>query len=338
MAHNINYNRKTEKHSMFSRKEIPWHGLGQVVDNALTSEEAILAAGLNYDVIKCPTYAKYPEELKPAVKGDRVPDVYATVRTDTWQVLGSVGNRYEIVQNSTAFDFVDSIVGDQLAIFETAGALGRGERIFLTAKLPTNIRIKGSDDIIEKYILFTNSHDGSGSVVAGFTPIRVVCNNTLNVALHNIQNRITFRHTKNIHDRLEQGREMLGIYKIYSEEFADIINCLANVKITDETVESVIGNVIFTPQERKIIELDSMFNEEISTRKRNQFIDLKEYIDTGVGQDHHRGSALWLYNGFTSYYSNGKEYKNNEERFKNIIDGMAARNTQKVFDEVLTLV
>ncbi len=338
MAHNINYNKKTKKHAMYSRKEIPWHGLGQVVETALTSQEAIVEAGLDYNVIKCPTFARFPSELNPPSKGDKVPSTFATVRTDTWDVLGAVGNRYEIVQNADAFDFIDDIVGSREAIFETAGALNRGERIFVTAKLPNNIRMANTDDVIEQYIMFTNTHDGSGSVVAGFTPIRVVCNNTLNVALSGIQNKVTFRHTINVKDRLSQGREMLGLYRVYSEEFAETIKHLANVKIKEEHVDILLKKIVFSEQEIKLISLADMYIDEISTRKRNKFIDLKTYVEDGVGQELHRGSALWIYNGVTSYYSNAKEYKSKEDRFDGILNGMGQKDSQRVFNEVLTLI
>jgi hypothetical protein len=106
-------------------------------------------------------------------------------QADTDEVLGVVGNDYEVVQNVNAFDFFDAIVGGKDGIlYETAGALGKGERIFITAKLPDYIRI-GRDDLIKQYLFLTTSHDGYGSITAAFTPIRIVCQNTLNAALRN---------------------------------------------------------------------------------------------------------------------------------------------------------
>lgn len=99
-----------------------------------------------------------------------VPDYFATLRTDTSDVLGVVGKDYQIVQNNEAFSFFDSIVGGNGILYETAGALGKGERIFITAKLPDYIRV-GKEDLIEKYLFLTTSHDGSGSITAAFTPI-----------------------------------------------------------------------------------------------------------------------------------------------------------------------
>lgn len=133
-----------------------------------------------------------PEVKVPKLE---VPGYFATVRTDTDQVLGMVGKDYKIVQNTDAFTFFDSIVGGDGIMCETAGALGSaGQKIFITAKLPDYIKV-GSDDLIEKYIFLTTTHDGSGSITAAFTPIRVICQNTLSMALSSCSNVVKIRHT-----------------------------------------------------------------------------------------------------------------------------------------------
>ena len=183
MAHNLNYNETTGKHSFFSVKEKAWHGLGKIVEQYPTSTEAIKFAGLDYTVEKRKLFT-YDSENNTAnpdtdiiIPEIEVPNYYATVRADTDQVLGVVGKDYEIVQNKDAFTFFDAIVGGDGIMYETAGALGKGERIFITAKLPDYIRI-GNDDIIEKYLFLTTSHDGKSGIIAAFTPIRIVCNNS----------------------------------------------------------------------------------------------------------------------------------------------------------------
>lgn len=98
-----------------------------------------------------------------------------------------MGRDYQIVQNADAFAFFDAIVGGEDGIlYETAGALGNGERIFITAKRPDYICVGNGDDITEKYIFLTTSHNGTGSITAAFTPVRIVCQNTLNAALGNM--------------------------------------------------------------------------------------------------------------------------------------------------------
>src|SRR5690606_31902054 len=190
MAHHINFNEQTGKHSFFSVKEKAWHGLGQIVEDYPTSAEAIKYAGLDYTVKKRYLFT-YGDDTSPETEDNDcvmewrvdVPEHFATVRTDTDEVLGVVGKDYEIVQNTEAFHFFDDLVGGNGGIkYETAGALGKGEKVFITAKLPDVLRV-GKDDLIEQYLLLTTSHDGYGCIKAAFTPIRVVCNNTLNAAL-----------------------------------------------------------------------------------------------------------------------------------------------------------
>lgn len=182
MAHQINYNQQTGKHSFFSVKEKAWHSLGQIVEACPSSSEAMKYAGLDYTVEKRFLFTLSNEyqsvQLNSVHAEIKVPDFYATLRTDTEQVLGVVGKDYHVVQNIHAFEFFDSIVGGKEGIrYETAGALGNGERIFITAKLPEYIRV-GKDDLIEQYLFLTTSHDGYGSITAAFTPIRICCQNS----------------------------------------------------------------------------------------------------------------------------------------------------------------
>lgn len=185
MAHNINFNNRTGRYSFFSVKEKAWHNLGQVVEQYPTSAEAIRHAGLDYEVVKTPLYTKGSGIIETADGIEigsnelHVPNYFANIRNDNNAVLGVVGKDYHIVQNHEAFEFFDAIVGGGDGIlYETAGALGKGERIFITAKLPNYIRVGNGDDVTEKYIFLTTSHDGSGSITAAFTPIRIVCQNS----------------------------------------------------------------------------------------------------------------------------------------------------------------
>ena len=205
MAHKIFEN------SFASKKEPAWHGLGKVVD-AMTSKEAIILGGLNFEVSKRPLFiqsnlisfeqAKEHSIVSRNIINDNtifysklvgIEDKFATVRDDLNLPLGIVGSRYEIIQNQEAFDFFDSIVGEKYADYETVGCLNGGGTIFITAKLKEEMII--NKDNIDKYLLLTMSHDGTSSIQVMFTPIRVVCNNTLTLALGG-KNRVTIRHTK----------------------------------------------------------------------------------------------------------------------------------------------
>ena len=150
MAHNIN--NTNGKDSFFSVKEKAWHGLGQIVEDYPTSEEAIIFAGLDYEVLKEAIFTtSFNSDGQRMDCTNKIKSHFATMRADTHDILGVVGSKYEVVQNRTAFSFFDSLVSDGSGIkYETAGALGKGERIFITAKLPGYIKV-GNNELIEQY-------------------------------------------------------------------------------------------------------------------------------------------------------------------------------------------
>jgi phage/plasmid-like protein (TIGR03299 family) len=150
MAHNLaTTNGKT---AMCYFGEAPWHKLGTKLENPATAADAIFAAGLDYNVELVPLFTR---------DGIQVPRRQGVIRSDTNQVLGTVGPSYSPVQNIGAFRFLDSVVADGGLRYHTAGALGQGQRIWMLAKLPGHIRVKGTDDITDKFLLLHNSHDGT---------------------------------------------------------------------------------------------------------------------------------------------------------------------------------
>ena len=313
MCHNLN---ETNGKISFASTEKAWHGLGQIVKNAMTSKEAIELGGLGYQVIK--------ENLLTA-SGVEVPNNFATKRLDTNEVLGVVGNRYEIVQNADAFIFFDTIVGQGQAIFETAGALGKGERIFVTAKMPNYVRIAGTDDLTEVYVVMTNTHDGSGAVICGITSVRIVCQNTLRAALGNMVNKVSIRHTKSAEANLMQASKVLGIANKYTEELNAAVNALALKPVSDLQVKKLIEGLFPS-------------NAEVSTRIENIRREVLESYYTGIGQDKIVGTAWGVLNGITHYTSHGKSYKDAETKFDNLLlYGPSSKLVDKAFAELMAL-
>ncbi|MBE8726401.1 DUF945 domain-containing protein [Flavobacterium sp. KB82] len=242
MAHQIHFNEQTGRHSFYSVKEKPWHNLGQTVQDYPTSAQAIAHAGLDFEVEKRRLFTPSASIVaRDEIISGRldITEYCSTVRTDTDTVLGVVGKDYHIVQNRDAFSFFDSIVSGDGILYETAGALGTGERIFITAKLPDYIRV-GKEDLIEKYLFLTTSHDGSGSITAAFTPIRIVCANTLNAALQSKTNTVRIRHTSNAKDRLEQAHKVMGISDKLSEGLEAVFKYWTRVRISDREVKKLI--------------------------------------------------------------------------------------------------
>jgi phage/plasmid-like protein (TIGR03299 family) len=339
MAHLINFNERTGKHSFMSVKEKAWHNLGQVIEKYPTSSEAIQIAGLDYIVEKRPLFTYDTQNHLGDTEDDiiipeiEVPNFFATVRADTEQVLGVVGNDYEVVQNRDAFSFFDAIVGGGEGIlYETCGALGNGERIFITAKLPGYIRV-GKDDVIEKYLFLTTSHDGFGSITAAFTPTRIVCNNTLHAALNNMSNCVKIRHTQNAKERLMQAHKVMGISNVLSDQLNGIFNQWAQIRITDKEVLKLVQKAMAPSKEV----LDKVLDENIDEYS-SHFLNVVEkvcnYAFTNETQQMEttKGTLFGAYNAITGYFQNVKQYKNEEVKLKSILFGNGYNKTQTAFN------
>ena len=341
MAHNLNFNRATGKYSFFSVKEKAWHGLGQIVEQYPTSAEAIKHAGLDYEVIKAPLYTKASGIIETADGIEignnelEVSNYFANIRTDNNTVLGVVGKDYHIVQNREAFNFFDAIVGGGEGIlYETAGALGNGERIFITAKLPDYIRVGNGDDVTEKYIFLTTSHDGSGSITAAFTPIRIVCQNTLNASLRNMSNVVRIKHTAGAKQRLEDAHRVMGLANTLSNQLENIFNHWANIKITDQEVKKLI-ELALCPNKETLTHLQKGDFDRISTMFKNTVDNAFAYAMTSDTQQMEttKGTLFGAYNAVTGYYQNVCNYKNDEAKLQSIVlGGMAQLKTQKSFE------
>lgn len=208
---------------MMSVKERPWHGIGAVIENAPTSEDAIKMAKLDWKV----------KQYAVKANGVTLDNYFCNMRTDKNIPLGVVKGRYKVVQNTEAFDFVDGIVGnkDIPCRYETAGSLFNGKRIFLLVKLP-NKELLG--DEVENYLFFTNSHDGTSSLMAGITNVRVVCNNTLQMAIKGSKRTWSCRHTMSITEKKQQAKESLGLAVKYMDSMSDTAEKLYQVKINED--------------------------------------------------------------------------------------------------------
>jgi len=203
--HNLNFNEQTGKFSFYSLKQKAWHGYGQISDKPLPSRDVIIQSQLDYTVMKEPVIYNFPSGKQKICD-----DNFYTFRTDTEEILGEgLGNDYTVLQNVDAFRFFDDIVKGEGIIYETAGALGKGEQIFITAKLPKYIKV-GADDIIEQYLFLTTSHDRRACITIAFTPVRIVCNNTLNAALANCTREIKIKHTANMEQQLKLPTKTLN--------------------------------------------------------------------------------------------------------------------------------
>lgn len=214
--------------TMHSTREKPWHGLGTVVAEALTSSEALKCAGLDWRVVQEPIFTGF---------GEKVRGLRANVRDTDRKVLGVVTDRYKVVQNVEAFSFTDEMLGFGVR-YETAGSLSEGRKIWLLARLPREYIIAG--ERFSPYLVFSNTHDGSGSVKVAITPIRVVCNNTLNLALATAQRCFTMIHTGNIADKIEEAKSTLFMAENYMDKLGIEFENLRKIKMPDNKVKEYV--------------------------------------------------------------------------------------------------
>lgn len=331
MSHNINRNIITGQDAFFSVKQKAWHSLGNVVQEYPTSEKAIILSGQDFEVIKCPIQTAPTD---PNIMGQHIPHHFATIRTDTNQVLGVVGKRYEIIQNRDAFTFFDSIVGDSSGImYETAGALGNGERIFITAKLPGFIKVDRKD-LIEQYLFLTTSHDGSGAIQAAFTPIRIVCNNTLTAALKNCTNMVTIRHTSSAREQLAQAHKIMGISYQLAAQLEPIFQTMAKTYITDQQTKRLIS-LAMAPSDLAFQAIAANRTDfEFSTQFENIVSEVYQYAQIAETQqmDSTRGTLFGAYNAITGYYQNVKPFASPSAKLDNILFGTANARSTKAFN------
>jgi phage/plasmid-like protein (TIGR03299 family) len=210
--------------------------------------------------------------------------------------------------------------------------LGNGERIFITAKLPGYIRV-GKDDFIEKYLFLTTSHDGFGSITAAFTPIRIVCNNTLNAAMRNQTGAIKIRHTASANDRLKQAHTLLGISNTMADDMQAIFNRWSQVQITDKEVKRLI-EVAMAPNKEVLKNLEIGNTEELSSTYTNMVDKVYGYAMSSPTQQMETtaGTLFGAYNAVTGYFQNVRKYKDGEAKFKSIIEGTAKQRAQTAFD------
>ena len=256
--------------TMMYVREKPWHGLGTRVEEALTSGEAIEKAGLDWNVIPCPVF----DDRHIQIQG-----YTANTRDKDNAVLGIVGSRYSIVQNKEAFDFTDALIGEGMK-YETAGSLRGGRQVWLLGKMPQT-EILG--DKLDPYVCFTNTHDGSGAVRVCMTPVRVVCNNTLNFALSTAKRKWSCVHKGNIQGKLSEARQTLGLMDLYLKNLAETADYLACAPFYEADVMMALKRMLpitekTTERQKKTIEETKEGIIECTFAP-----DLFEFLDTKWG-------------------------------------------------------
>lgn len=308
--------------SMFSVREKPWHyaqnpEVTKLIQEAPTSEEALIAAGLDWNVISTPVYQE---------NGLLIPGYKANVRDKDNSVLGIVSSRYRIIQNKEAFSFTDALIGETEfgeVRYETAGSLCNGKKVWLLAKMPTR---KILDDDVEPYICFANSFDGSGAVQVCATPVRVCCANTMALALNTAKRKWSTKHVGDMQSKLEEARLCLQLADKYMTNLDIEADRLANAKLYEEQISEI---------------LDEMFpvDDKATERKKNNILQFKNQFWTAYSMpdiQQFEDSAWKAVNAMSDIVTHAAPQRAsatyNENRWGKLMDG------HPIMDQFVTLV
>ena len=292
--------------TMFYVRETPWHGLGTRVLEAPSSQEALRLAGLDWNVIQEPIYTK---------ENERIPGYKANVRDSDRKTLGVVTDRYKVIQNTEAFAFTDALLGEGVR-YETAGSLQDGKRIWLLAHMPHEYIIGGEH--ISPYLVFTNTHNGSGAVRVAATPVRVVCSNTLNLALAQAKRSWSMIHTGNVQGKLEEAKETLLMAREYMDELGKEFENLRKKELSDKKVLDFIEILIpkdenFTPQQKKNV-------QRLRDDMKLRYFEAPDLKDVGR-------NAYRFINAVSDFATHGKPLReragSRENRFAKTVEGNA---------------
>jgi len=287
MSHNIES--KNGRSSIVFSGETPWHRLGTKLEKAFDAQTALAEGGLDFTVEKVGL---------ATTDGDRVPNRYGLRRTDTRDILGVVTDFYQPLQNREAFAFFDALFGKGKARYEVAGVLGRGEKVWLLAKLPGEFEIAGTD-VLGKYLLLTNGHDTNEPVRAKFTPIRVVCQNTLNAAIRGKESEVRVQHIGAVKDKLEVAGKLLKSAGLYFDEMQTVFRGFTRKQLKASTLKQYAADVI-ADRGTKFDDLSAIAQKTV-----NRIVELH---DTGRGHDLKgvRGTLWGAYNAVTEYVDHDK--------------------------------
>lgn len=314
--------------NMFYVGETPWHGLGVEIKEAPTSDEAIKLAGLDWDVVPKPIYDGL---------GREIPGYKVNMRSSDNMALGIVTDRYRIVQNSEAFAFTDALLGNGVR-YETAGSLASGKRVWMLARME-NTTI--AEENIDPYLVFTNCHDGTGAIRVAITPVRVVCQNTLNLALNNASRHWSCVHKGDIQSKLEEARFTLASAEKYMEALEEEFGELKLKKVTDEQVRNMTEKLLeieFNNLFKKAIKDGNVIDfkerlrqqkyEEKLNIKRNEILTIYHEKPDLVGTEH---SAFRFVNAISDYATHTEDHKQTrnykENLFMKVADGHSMIDT-----------
>ncbi len=305
----------------------PWEGLGTYVgDEQMDSRTAIIKAGLNWEVEKQDIYASQDQ-----IHSQVIPSHKAVVRTSDQHILGVVGNRYHPIQNLEAFDFMDSLVDSGQMKYHTAGSMRDGQKIWLLGKVG-DIEVIPQDKL-DHYLFLYNAHDGSSSLRVVFTTIRVICANMAPAILRQTKGEgVQIRHTKNLKDKIEQARDILGFGVQKFDEFNAWAKGAVNTQLTANQWDTMLQKIVPDVPPH-------LATKKVETMRQNVRNDISELYYDGTGQDIPgvAGTGWAAYNAvveYANYHRKARGGNQQERRFESSVLGDSSRLIKRAVAEI----
>lgn len=308
-----------EVETMFSARVTPWHRLGIVTEDVLTAADAIIAAGLDWEVVKEPVLGSrlIHNEDGLGTLTYPIPNRFALIRKTDGNVMSIVSDVYKPFQNRGAFQFMDNLVDDGSAKYETAGSLRGGKVIFATMHVPTDILI-GGQDRHEMYLLLRTTHDGSGRISVYVVMVRVVCMNTLTYAIDGATHEWGVTHTADVAGKIDAARNSLGLSFKYADAFKEQAERLMLVNVTDDEIVALLeGTLQDRPSRETEIELIMANHRESDT--------VSGFENTGWG----------VLNAVSEYHEHLKDNKSSGALFTRMFDGSDVKLRRKLATRLL---
>jgi len=314
MAHLLTENEQGET-EFFSAVTRGWHKLGQLTGRQLTSEEAIKEARLDWEVEQVPVYHKADGDLI------EVPDQYLVRRKDNNRPLSIMTKKYQVIQNHETFAFADDIIGSGQAVWDTAGSINGGRVVFMQVELEGHLFLKSNpEDKTVKKVLFVNSHDGSKALMGMITPVRVVCQNTLNAALGSKSNQFKVYHRKNYQSKKEEAAKILGLANAFYDDLQSVMDTLAEQEVSKTYVEGFVQALM--PSSK----------EEVATRTENRRGAITNLFTNGKGNN---GRNKWdLFNAVTEYVDHHSVGRVTQTRMDKV-DSMSTLDNEARFERAI---
>lgn len=331
--------------------QVPWHGLGvKIRDQGLaTSAEMVEAAGLDWQVavMETETFFWEPDpsgamvmndkgEITPALVKHYLPNsTKSLVRLDNLAVLDEGVRKFTPYQNAQMFEWVDAIVGTDQAVYHTAGALGAGETVWVLVELPGEMYIGPKRDAHQKYVLIANSHQVGRALRIALTDVRVVCQNTLALALSgsDLRNIVSISHMPNIAKRAELAKDALGLINKRYNQIEAVFNELVRVQLDRRTLLQGLEAAWVMPS----AEAESAGAEARRVQIGRLRDQTEHFFVQGVGQEMYPGSAYNYVNAVAeaATHLNGKRSPYRHFEHATLGEGAAAEARALAFAKTL---